>query len=497
MPDTRSPFPPNVPIWLRRFCETLYWRPHVWDIERGRQIWRSRIFKSPLAPLSDGLRSIIAYLFEGVIVSLIVQLWMLPLLVYYFHRVSPISVFLNLWVGVVIAAESFAAVLAVLFGQFSTSIAIPFAMLTNGLNWLLIEVPRLFSDLGWASFRVPIYPGSGKLIYVLYLVPVIILAAIFYRWDPFALRRPGRIGWLSASMFCVAAVILAGLIIFHPFSAPLPEGRLKLEFLDVGQGDSTFITFPNGETMLIDGGGRVDYSARDDEAEPFEPDVPRIGEMVVSEFLWEKGYSHVDRLVVSHADADHSQGLVDIVRNFSVGEVLVGSAPAADSEMADLLGLAKRYSVPIQQIGQGESMEIGGARIDVLWPLRTSEPLGSDNNSSVVMRLTHRDNTFLFTGDIEQVAEAALLARDSLLHAEVVKVPHHGSRTSSTKEFVNAVRPKLAILPVGNRSMFGHPHSEVVERWRSMGAETRTTGSKGTLTVISDGNSLDLTAFLP
>ena len=498
MPDANSPFPPNVPGWLRRFCETLYWRPHVWNIEKGRQIWRARIFKSPIASLSDSLRSTIAYLFEGVIVSLIVQLWMLPLLVYYFHRISPISILLNLWVGVVMAGQSFAAILAVLFGQFSTSLSIPFAMTTNGLNWLLIEVPRLFADLGWASFRVPVYPAAGKSIYLIYFLPVMILAAIFYRWDPFTLVRPSRLGIWSASMSGVAAVALAGAIIFHPLSAPIPDGRLKVEFLDVGQGDSTFITFPNGETMLIDAGGRVDYSARNDDYEAFEPDAPRIGEMVVSEFLWEKGYSHVDRLVASHADADHSQGLVDIVRNFSVGELLVGSAPANDSEMAELLVLADRFSIPVRQIGGGESKDIAGVRIDVLWPPGSSKPMGSDNNSSLVMRLTHGENTFLFTGDIEQAAEAALVAeRSALLNADVVKVPHHGSRTSSTAEFVTNVRPTIAVIPVGNRSIFGHPHPEVVERWRSIGARTHTTGSKGTLTVISDGKSISAATFLP
>lgn len=498
MPDSSSPFPPNVPKWLQRFCETLYWRPHVWDIEKGRQIWRGRIFKSPFRSFAEGIRVLVAYLFEGIIVSLIVQLWMLPLLAYYFHRVSPVSVLLNLWVGVVIAAESFAAVLAVVFGHVSVSLAIPFAMLANGLNWLLIEVPRLFSDLGWASFRVPIYPGSGKAIYLVYFLPVVILAAILYRWDPFALRRPKRAAIISASASALLSIALACLIVFHPFSAPGPEGRLKVEFLDVGQGDSTFITFPNGETMLIDGGGRVDHSPKDDdEDEPFEPDAPRIGEMVVSEFLWEKGYSRVDRLVVSHADADHSQGLVDVTRNFSVGEILTGSAPAADSEMAELLTLAGRYNVAVRPISRGGSMDIGGVKVDILWPPHSENAIGSDNNSSLVMRLTHGDNTFLFTGDIEKEAEAGLLSDGAPLQASVVKVPHHGSRTSSTQGFVNAVRPILAVIPVGNRSMFGHPHPEVVDRWRSIGAETETTGSHGTLSVESDGTSLSWSVFRP
>ena len=498
MPDASLPFPPNVPAWLRRSCETLYWRPHAWEIEKSRQIWRARIFKSPLTSISDGVRGLIAYLFEGIVVSLIVQLWMLPLLIYYFHRVSPASVFLNLWVGVVMAAESFAAVFSVLFGQLSTSIAVIFAMITNGLNWLLIEVPRLFSDLGWASFRAPIYPGWGKAIYLVYFIPVVILAAILYRWDPFALRRPAKPALVSASISGLSTLIIACVIIFHPFSSPRPDGRLKVEFLDVGQGDSTFITFPNGETMLIDGGGRVDYSSKDDDEDrPFEPDAPRIGEMVVSEFLWEKGYSRIDRLVVSHADADHSQGLVDVTRNFVVGEILIGSAPALDTEMAELLTVAKRYNIPIRQIGRSETMEISGVKIDVLWPPRSDEAVGSDNNSSLVMRLTHGDNTFLFTGDIEKEAEAQLLIDQTPLNANVVKVPHHGSRTSSTIDFVSAVRPTLAVIPVGNRSLFGHPHPEVVERWSVAGAETQTTGSHGTISVISDGVTMSWTTFRP
>lgn len=494
MPDASSPFPPNVPDWIRRFCETLYWRPHVWDIEKGRQIWRARIFKAPFAAVGDGFRSLCSYLFEGILVSLIVQFWMLPLAAYYFHRVSPISVLLNLWVGLVIAIESFAAVIAIAFAQLSDRLALPLVMLTNGLNWLLIEIPRVLSDLGAASFRVPIYPDAGKLLYLIYFVPIVTVTAILYRWDPFSLRRPRRSTILSTCASSAIAITLAGIVVFHPFSAPQPDGQLKVEFLDVGQGDSTFITSPNGETMLIDGGGRVDYSS-DDEAEPFEPDVPRIGEVVVSEFLWEKGYSHVDRLVVTHADADHSQGLVDVVKNFSVGQILIGSAPTADSEMAELLTAAARYSINLRQLGRGERLDIAGVSIDVLWPPATLEPVGSDNNSSLVMRFAFGETRFLFTGDIEKEAEAELLKNSELLKADVVKVPHHGSRTSSTLEFANASSPKLAIIPVGNRSIFGHPHPEVVERWRTLGSEVRTTGERGTITLLSDGKALKISTL--
>ncbi len=498
MPDATTPFPPNVPAWLRRFCETLYWRPHVWEIEQGRQIFSARIFKSPLFAnrITDGVRRVIAYIFEGLLVSLIVQVWMLPLSIHYFHRVSPISILLNLWVGVVIAIESFAAIFAVLFGLLGDSLALPFAAITNFLNWLLIALPGLFVELDWASFRVPIYSGPMRAVYLLHFVPLTLLAFAAYRWDVFSLiRRRGPMFFGTAA--CLALLgLISSVMIFHPMSASAPNGRLHVEFLDVGQGDSAFITFPDGGTMLIDGGGRVTFTNDDDEDRPFEPDAPRIGEMVVSEFLWEKGLSRIDRLVVTHADADHAQGLADVVRNFSVGEIWVGALPKGGSELDELLAAAKRYSVPVVQVGRGDEFEIEGTKIETLWPVRSTEQTGSDNNASLVLRLIFGESEFLFTGDIEKETEAALLAAGANLTADVIKVPHHGSRTSSTVAFVNVVHPQIAIIPVGRRSMFGHPHPEVLERWRATSSTVLTTGQTGTITIITDGTSIELSSFV-
>jgi competence protein ComEC len=498
MPEAATPFPPNVPLWLRRACETLYWRPHVWEIEQGRQIWSARIFKSPFFAdrIADGARKVIAYLFEGVVVSFIVQLWMLPLMIYYFHRVSPVSVILNLWVGLVIAVESFTAVFAVLLGQISDPLALPFAAATNALNWLLVSFPRVFTDLGWASFRVPVYSGPVRLIYFLHYVPLIAVSIAVCRWDVFALVRRRGPAYYSAAASIALVGVIASAIAFHPWSEPGPDGRFRVEFLDVGQGDSAFITFPDGQTMLIDGGGRVSFTDNGDEDRPFEPDSPRIGEMVVSEFLWEKGLSRVDRLVVTHADADHAQGLADVVRNFEVGEIWLGAMPKGGSELDELLSEAKRYSVQVKQIGRGDTFDIAGAGIETLWPARSAEQAGSDNNASLVLRLVYGESEFLFTGDIEKETEAALLSSGSVLSADVIKVPHHGSRTSSTAEFVTAVRPRITIIPVGRRSMFGHPHPEVLQRWQSTGSTILITGHTGTITLTTDGRTMRLETFL-
>lgn len=198
-------------------------------------------------------------------------------------------------------------------------------------------------------------------------------------------------------------------------------------------------------------------------------------------------------IVATHADTDHIQGLSDIVRNFYVGHVYLGRVDD-DPELKPLLAELERFGVGRSIVRSGESIEVDGVRIDVLNPFDGSV---SANNRSVVLKFTFGDNSFLFTGDIEAQAEAILLQAGSDLKADVIKVPHHGSRSSSTEGFVRAVRPQIAVISVGRRSIFGHPHGEVVERWRSGGAEVITTGERGTITVVADGREISVRRFQP
>ena len=494
-PTSARPFPPNVPSWLRRFCETIYWREAAWEIERGRQIWSAQLFKAPFVNRIDdlGFRRVLTFVFEGVVISLAVQIWLLPLLVYYFHRLSIVSVFLNLWVGPVLAIESVSALIAVALSSLSHILALPFETLTEAFNSILIAGPSIITAGDWASIRIPIYSGELKLIYGLYFVPVIAVSIMILGWDPFTLRRKGK---RFITYIAPASILLfSALIIFHPFSAPEPDGNLHVDFLDVGQGDAALITFPNGETMLVDGGGRQEYRSDSEDAEPFEPDVPRIGEAVVSEFLWERGLARIDHVVATHADADHIQGLTDVTQNFRIGTAYFGRLQD-DPALRELLNLWHEQRIPVKEIAAEDVLETGGVRIEVLNPIPGSRENVSSNNGSLVLRLIYGETEILLTGDIERLAEESLLASGKQLFADVVKVPHHGSRTSSTEAFVRAVSPSFAIIPVGRRSVFGHPHREVVERWKASGSTVITTGEKGTVNVKTDGKNLSVSQYL-
>jgi competence protein ComEC len=497
-PSTRTPLPPNVGGGLKRFCETLYWDTDAWAFEHKRQIWSASLYKAPYfaGALKGLVQKAVAYIFEGILVSVIVQLSMLPLLIIYFHRVSIASIFLNLWVGVFIGLESLAAVLALFLNGLSSLLAAPMFLLVEVFNWLTMLAPRLTAGYAASGFRLPAYTGAGSVIYIIYFAVLIALTWLLHKWVPtrsLGGRKLRTVTLTLTAAFCLLLLI----IIFHPFSAPPPDGRLKIDFLDVGQGDAALVTFPDGRTMLVDGGGRMRFRRSDDDStEDFEPDVRRIGESVVSEFLWERGYSHVDYMLATHADADHMQGLADVANNFTVGSALIGRIPADDPEYEALRHALYRRSVPTIAVSAGDSLNIAGVIVDVLHPNADAQMGLSNNDSSVVVRFTFRNRSFLLTGDIEAAAEAELISKGILPSADVVKVPHHGSRTSSTLAFVDSLKPGIAIISVGRSSPFGHPHPEVVERWRAYGAEVRTTGEKGLITISTDGSDLNVSTFI-
>lgn len=493
-PSRETPFPPNVPSWLRTLCELVYWQPDQWKLDAPKLLWTAGLEKSPSASKLDSVsRVAVRYLTEGVLVSVIVQVVMLPLSIIYFHRVSVASVLLNLWVGTLIALESFAAVIAVAAGIVSEPIAAGFYRLTEVLNSAMLALPSVFADDPAWSFRVPAYSGAGRVWYILFFFLIGIAAIMLNRWDPFAVRRRGR---LAAVVLSVVLAAVTTVMLAHPLSSPRPDGRLRVDFLDVGQGDSALITFPNGRTMLLDGGGRMRY---DDpySTSTVEPDVPRIGEMVVSEFLWHRGYSQIDFILATHEDLDHIQGLSDVVRNFNVSTALIARGANSDADaLKELVTAATKRSTAVRTLSHGDSLQFGEVRIDVLNPPAATDAL-SDNDRSLVLRIRYGSRTILMTGDIERAAEETMLDAGEDLRADVVKVPHHGSRTSSTAAFVNAVSADLAVISVGRRSQFGHPRAEVVERWLLSGAEVMTTGARGTITMTTDGRDLSVSTFLP
>jgi competence protein ComEC len=523
-PTRETPHPPVCPQWFRVLGESLFWNERAWRREMERNVYRYRLFKTGGRLERWRVQRVWRYAFGAMVVSASVQLMLLPLFVVYFHRVSLASVFLNIFVGVLMAAASLCALCGMLLATVSADAAQPLVWLVEWMNWLMAHSVDPFARAGIASLRLPEYTGRAASVYVLYYVPLAVLLIQFARWRPLqpqtappeekdlnARRRfmprllmQRRIARRLA--FACGALCLC-LIILHPFSAGRASGRLRLDLLDVGQGDAALLTFPDGATLLIDAGGRAQFgAARRGDIEDgattmplFERDGRGIGEAVVAEYLWWRGLRRVDYILATHAHADHMSGLNDIARNFQVRAALLGRTTTRDeTELARFAETLRHERVPVELIARGDRLKFGAATVDVLWPPRADETTQtlSENNDSLVLRVRYGARTFLLTGDIEHEAEAALVAAEDELHSDVVKVAHHGSRTSSSTAFVEAVRPTVAVVSVGQASPFGHPDHSVVARWRAAGAEVLQTGRRGMITISTNGSDLKVETFV-
>lgn len=547
-PTRQTPYPPCCAPWLRAFCESVYWSERLAHLERERANYSCHLFKTPMAATLERLhlQRLLRYGFSAIVVSASVQLTLLPFFVIYFHRLSVASFLLNIGVSLLMSAVAASAAVGLLIAQFTSTLAAPFIKAAEALNSLMVHSVDPFARIGAASIRLPEYTGWAATIYVLYYLPLTMLVVSLWRWTPLQLpgsenqtsrffANPSRSLWLKKSkienqtaksakdsqsnakvilslrgttrLALLAQLLAIVVVIFHPWSEGRSEGRLRIDFLDVGQGDSALVTFPDNTTLLVDGGGKPGpFNARTPgegtgEDGQFESDQRSIGEAVVSEYLWWRGLDHIDYILATHADADHIDGLNDVARNFVVRSALVARIPSRDSEYSEFTKTLGFERVPIRTVGRGDELKFGDVIVTVLWPVALTNPEApSGNNDSVVLRVRYGSRSILLTGDIEAPAEKRILDGPNLvldnLKADVVKVAHHGSKSSSTQGFIVATEARKAVISVGQTSVFGHPNKAVVERWMSSGAQVLTTGNCGTITVSTDGADLKVESFV-
>jgi competence protein ComEC len=266
----------------------------------------------------------------------------------------------------------------------------------------------------------------------------------------------------SSAWACAAAITLplVAAIVLWPEHAILSPGMMEVTAIDVGQGDSIFIAAPDGETMLIDAGGPVGGVTEAAEATSrFD-----IGEEVVSPYLWSRRFRRLDVVALSHAHSDHMGGMPAILRNFRPRELWVSIDPNSDAYRS-LLNEAKDLGITVRHFYAGTQVAWGGTQITMLAPetgyLNPRDPV---NNDSLVMRMQYGNASVLLEGDAEAPSERDMLTHGRITPVTLLKVGHHGSRTSTTQEFFDAAAPKDAVVSVGKGNTFGHPRYEVVER---------------------------------
>ena len=304
-------------------------------------------------------------------------------------------------------------------------------------------------------------------------------AAVWWR-----LRRGSRRAIrLSAASIAVGSAVWI-LVDPRTLIAARGDGRLHVTFLDVGQGDSALVVFPAGSTLLVDAGGLSASSAFD------------IGDRVVAPVVRDAGVRRIDYIALTHGDPDHIGGAGAMVREFRPREVWEGipvprSAPLTTLRMAAQAGGARWANVY-----RGDRIVIDGVEVVARHPAAADwERQKVRNDDSLVLELRWRDVSVLLTGDIGRAAEPAVASVTPPARRRVVKIPHHASLTSSTPEFLAALRPQIAIASAGRANHFGHPVPEILDRYRAIGAEIFRTDQDGAVLMATDGQSIDVRTF--
>jgi competence protein ComEC len=422
-------------------------------IEKRRVWWLSPAFSTGWKLLSD-----------AIIVTFAAQLWVLPIILHNFRQFSLVSLLSN---ALIVPAQAGVMTL----GGAATILGLIFHPLGQVLAWVAwlplawtVFVVRRTAGWPWAAVDIGGFSlGLAALFYGVLIALWIVRGSSFSTQrseKPLAKRLP-----MKAILGTLAVVaLLVRLALFT-----LPDGRLHVSFLDVGQGDSILIESPSGHQILVDGGpGPAAVTSALGKAVPF----------------WDHS---LDLVILTHPQDDHLSGLIGVLERYQVGLFLDSGEECASEACQRFWELVEGKETPYRKVEGGMRVELGdGVRIEILHPpsaLLRGTP--SDvNNNSVVLKVTMGRASFLLTGDIEEVGERALLASGQPLRSLVLKAPHHGSATSLTPPFLREVSPQLVIISVGE-NRFGHPAPETLAKLSSL--TTLRTDEEGAIEVVTDG----------
>jgi competence protein ComEC len=414
--------------------------------------------------------------------SVSVQLWLEPLLAFSFNRMSWISPLANLVIvpfSSMVLAAGITASLAngiPLFGP--ALIALAGSLASHLLHWAAL-ITAMHGAWQRCPTPAPVWVLGGILL---------LLTWSFFEWRRF---------WIPCVYIVALLVVLAcssmpqlnglyreGRDMLRNPHAPLWERNasiLSFTFLDVGEGDSIVICFPDKRIWLLDAGGLRLAPAYDENSYAFD-----IGEAVVSRYLWQNWISRLDRIILSHADQDHAGGIPAVVNNFHV--LKLGYARnKPDAVLEEIFKIARERRVPVILLRAGMEEQVGAVSVRVLHP-RADSTLVSSNENSIVLKFSYGNFSALLTGDLEKAGEREVLAKEDDMHSYLLKVAHHGSRWGTTQALLDRAQPRWAVVSVGRNNPFGHPSRETMARLLQHGVQPFLTLDEGAITFETDGS---------
>ncbi len=417
--------------------------------------------------MAQGVR-VTAFAEDAVIISACIQFGVALPMACYFHRLSITGLSANVVVIPLLC-------LVVPFG---------FASIFTGWHFLALFTKLL---LHWAElaagWHVQFEP-AWRIAAVPFWLAITFAASLVLLALAIRLKR----GWIAPALTC--SLGLFAVLFWQPWKPQIQPGILELTAIDVNQGDSLLLAFPDGETMLIDAGG---FPGMERMVRKPQMDV---GEDVVSPYLWSRRIKRLDYAVLTHGHSDHMGGLPAILDNFRPRALWIGSEPET-REWKNVEQHAAIDNVRICRLTCASApLTIGGARVRFLAP--SPDYIASDipiNNDSLVLEVTYGQRSILLTGDAERPIEDDMVKSGQLHPVTLLKVGHHGSRTSSSEEFLDQLTPQFALISDGYKNQFHHPHPEVLERLALHHTTTFRTDLRGLITFRTDGDKVDIQTF--
>lgn len=419
---------------------------------------------------------------EILAVTLSAQLAIFPIMIYHFNLFGVYFLISNLLVSVMIGPIIIFSTIFIVFSFIFNPISKVICIVLK----LLIQMLIIISNLAELPFS-KLYLSTPKIWMILLYYILIITFNFIYclytspKLNNTQVRVRNLIALAKYKIFLnkKKSIIKIFIIILLFFLFQFIPKNLEINFVDVGQGDCTFIVTPRNKTILIDGGG----SSSDE----FD-----VGKSTLLPYILDKGYTKIDYIFISHFDQDHVGGILSILQKIKVKKVIISKQEENSENYQKFLEIIKEKGVSVAIVKMGDRVKIeNGIYFDILWPTFEQIQENKLNNNSLVMKMYYHNFSVLFTGDIEEEAEKKILetykSEKNKLVSNVLKVAHHGSKTSTIKEFLDTVNPQIALIGVGKNNMFHHPSEEIIDKLKEYGAIIYRTDERGEITIRVNG----------
>ena len=392
--------------------------------------------------------------FKSIALTISANIFIIPIMIYNFHTISGSFIISNIcasWLlGIIIILEFI-------------SLCIPIKLLYMILDLLIMmlrKIAEICANIPFAQMYVPRYA-------IFFVIVIYIL--IFCRK-------------LKCRKYVYSFLTIGVSILLIVNFTDVYQDRMRINFIDVGQGDSCLIRY-KGTNIMIDSGGSL---SKNKDGKSYD-----IGENVLNNYLLNRGITRLDYIMASHFDEDHSQGFIFLLKNMKVKNVIISEQYKTSSIYEQFKQICKKQNIQIIYVKSGDEIRIKDLAFKILHPKSKENQISENplNNNAIVCMVKYKNRRILFTGDIEKVAENEMVKEyTNGLKADILKVGHHGSKTSTTKEFLDLINPSVALIGVGQNNKFGHPNEDVIKRLEEKNIQIYRTDEMGEISVIIDKN---------